>query len=212
MYYNYRHYNPIDGRWCGRDFVDEEFSGINLFYYIRNNSLSNTDYLGLISREECVKILREIYVKFYKFMHEVRKFDRERDQRGGDISYYAGKSNLTKPNGHLKEMGDLVRGIRNDLRKFKKKCFCFDDDDEPPRYPKRIEERIDLPLAKEAEEYSKGHSNMEWIPPIRPPMFSPTPPRVMTPPLNIVPGAPPIYFVPGGAGGMHRQHLVPGVY
>ena len=53
---------------------------------------------------------------------------------------------------------------------------------------------------------------MEWIPPIKPPMFSPTPPRVMTPPVNIVPGAPPIYFVPGGAGGMHRQHLVPGVY
>ena len=77
---------------------------------------------------------------------------------------------------------------------------------------KRIEKRIDLPLAKEVEEYSKRRSNMEWISPIKPPMFSPSLPRVMAPPVNIVPSAPSTYFISGGARGMCRQHLVPGVY
>ena len=211
VYYNYRHYNFIDGRWLSRDSIGE-ISGLNLFFYVTNYPLNSVDCLGLASREECVAILMNIRRKFFKFMHEVEKFDRAEDAKGGHISYYAGRANLTKPNGHLKEMGDLVRGIRNDLKEFAKKCFCFNDDDEPPHYPKKIETIINLPLAKEAEEYSKNHPSTEWTPQYLPPVIFSTPPRGVTPPLNIVPGAPPIYFFPGGMGGMHRQHLVPGVY
>ena len=43
VYYNYRHYNPIDGRWCGRDPI-KEVGGINLYAFI---SLLRYDYLGL---------------------------------------------------------------------------------------------------------------------------------------------------------------------
>ena len=42
VYYNYRHYNPVDGRWIGRDRV------IRLNHYVQgmNNCISNCDYLG----------------------------------------------------------------------------------------------------------------------------------------------------------------------
>ena len=42
VYYNYRHYNPVDGRWTGRDRV------IRLNHYVQgmNNCISNCDYLG----------------------------------------------------------------------------------------------------------------------------------------------------------------------
>ena len=43
VYYNYRHYNPIDGRWCGRDPIDEA-SCVNLFSYAFNSL--GVDVLG----------------------------------------------------------------------------------------------------------------------------------------------------------------------
>ena len=45
VYYNYRHYNPINGRWLGRDKMGEE-GGRNLFALSRNSL--NADYLGLL--------------------------------------------------------------------------------------------------------------------------------------------------------------------
>ena len=46
VYYNYRHYNPIDGRWCGRDPLEEHIA-TNLYWMLHNNSINQTDYLGL---------------------------------------------------------------------------------------------------------------------------------------------------------------------
>ncbi len=40
VYYNYRHYNPIDGRWCGRD----RYSFKNLYYF--KNGILGFDLLG----------------------------------------------------------------------------------------------------------------------------------------------------------------------
>ena len=45
VYYNYRHYNPIDGRWCGRDPLEEHIA-TNLYWMLRNNCMNRTDYLG----------------------------------------------------------------------------------------------------------------------------------------------------------------------
>ena len=47
VYYNYRHYNPTDGRWCGRDFIDETILGVKLFFYVKNSPLKTSDWLGL---------------------------------------------------------------------------------------------------------------------------------------------------------------------
>ena len=43
IYYNYRHYNPVDGRWTGRDNVVEDD---NLYCYCENNVCSLSDIKG----------------------------------------------------------------------------------------------------------------------------------------------------------------------
>lgn len=50
VYYNYRHYNPIEGRWISRDFAEEEFedhSSVSLYHFSANNPLYYIDMLGL---------------------------------------------------------------------------------------------------------------------------------------------------------------------
>ena len=44
-YYNYRYYNPADGRWINRDPIAEE-GGWNLYGFVRNVPMICTDYLG----------------------------------------------------------------------------------------------------------------------------------------------------------------------
>ena len=46
VYYNYRHYNPSDGRWLGRD-PEEEKMGLSLTVFTYNNPVLNIDLLGL---------------------------------------------------------------------------------------------------------------------------------------------------------------------
>ncbi len=46
VYYNYRHYNPAEGRWIGRD-VLPDVSMMNLYSYVSNSSTAHEDYLGL---------------------------------------------------------------------------------------------------------------------------------------------------------------------
>ena len=45
VYYNYRHLNPLDGRWISRDPIKEE-GGWNLFAFVGNNGVNRWDYLG----------------------------------------------------------------------------------------------------------------------------------------------------------------------
>ena len=45
VYYNYRHYTPIDGRWCGRD-EDETLSQSNLYLMCYNSINHNFDSCG----------------------------------------------------------------------------------------------------------------------------------------------------------------------
>ena len=46
VYYNYRHYNPVDGRWIGRDAMHEADHN-QLYIFAFNNALYARDYLGL---------------------------------------------------------------------------------------------------------------------------------------------------------------------
>ena len=59
VYYNYRHYNPIDGRWCGRDPLDD----IVAVYLFVSNQLG-IDWLGL---------QRTSNVKTYEFDMKINK-------------------------------------------------------------------------------------------------------------------------------------------
>lgn len=46
VYYNYRHYNPKDGRWLSRD-PQAEKGGENLYGFVNNSPVNAQDYLGL---------------------------------------------------------------------------------------------------------------------------------------------------------------------
>ncbi len=46
VYYNYRHYNPLDGRWTSRDFIEEK-SGFNTYAHCANSPTDETDLVGL---------------------------------------------------------------------------------------------------------------------------------------------------------------------
>ena len=46
VYYNYRHYNPRDGRWISRDPIGE-LGGKNLYGFVGNSILYQVDFLGL---------------------------------------------------------------------------------------------------------------------------------------------------------------------
>ena len=47
IYYNYRHYNPLVGRWLGRDILTEKFSR-SIYNYINNQPQKDIDVLGLL--------------------------------------------------------------------------------------------------------------------------------------------------------------------
>ena len=46
VYYNFRHYNPLDGRWISKDLVEEKFSR-NRYAYCINSPTDETDLVGL---------------------------------------------------------------------------------------------------------------------------------------------------------------------
>ena len=45
VYYNYRHYSPLDGKWIGRDMV---ISSWNEYLFCSNASIGRFDFLGLV--------------------------------------------------------------------------------------------------------------------------------------------------------------------
>ncbi|OCA04235.1 RHS repeat domain-containing protein [Akkermansia glycaniphila] len=47
VYYNYRHYNPADGRWINRDPIAEK-GGRNLYAFVGNNCIRWSDWLGFV--------------------------------------------------------------------------------------------------------------------------------------------------------------------
>ncbi|UDQ98352.1 RHS repeat-associated core domain-containing protein [Lentisphaerota bacterium WC36G] len=51
VYYNYRYYNPTNGKWLSRDPV-REHGGKNIYGFVANNSIDFVDVLGLAFTEE----------------------------------------------------------------------------------------------------------------------------------------------------------------
>ena len=63
VYYNYRHYNPIDGRWCGRDPANDTEESLKLAYLFVSNH-PGIDRLGL---------RRTVSVHSYEFNMKINK-------------------------------------------------------------------------------------------------------------------------------------------
>lgn len=84
VYYNYRHYNPQDGRWINRDPI-AELGGWNLYGFAKNNGISYQDALGkkiiIISsyiKEQEIDFL--IYKEIFKSMKErLKRWDEKGD-------------------------------------------------------------------------------------------------------------------------------------
>ena len=62
VYYNYRHLNPLDGRWISRDPIEEE-GGWNLFAFVGNKIFNQSDILGLICTIEYSIKLHTILIR-----------------------------------------------------------------------------------------------------------------------------------------------------
>ena len=50
VYYNYRHYEQVIGRWLNFDFAPSEIAGVNKYIYCYNYPMSLTDYIGLAGK------------------------------------------------------------------------------------------------------------------------------------------------------------------
>jgi len=48
VYYGRRYYDPMDGRFVGRDPIEEQ-GGINMYAFVANNTVNSWDYLGMHS-------------------------------------------------------------------------------------------------------------------------------------------------------------------
>ena len=51
VYYNYRHYNPMDGRWLNRDPLESDNKGLSAIIFCLNNPYTYADICGLIEHE-----------------------------------------------------------------------------------------------------------------------------------------------------------------
>ena len=56
VYYNYRYYNPADGRWINRDPIAEE-GGWNLYGFVGNNMILYYDIIGLLEPKQIADCL-----------------------------------------------------------------------------------------------------------------------------------------------------------
>jgi len=58
VYYNYRHYNPHDGRWTSRDPIGI-LGDFNLFSFLHNSPIRKNDYLGFREAYSFCSLLEE---------------------------------------------------------------------------------------------------------------------------------------------------------
>jgi len=74
VYYNYRHYNPLEGRWTSRDFVDERIWDDNTYLFLAN-VLGDFDVLGLRR-----SVQWQDFWKKMKAILKKRKYSKEQQQ------------------------------------------------------------------------------------------------------------------------------------
>ena len=82
VYYNYRHYNPKDGRWTSRDKLEEPNKSVNSVCFASNNSIVDSDWIGLLSNPVEVDLNTAIKIFDDWYNNEKRNLEkRDRDGR-----------------------------------------------------------------------------------------------------------------------------------
>ena len=128
IYYNYRHYNPMDGRWIGRDKMAEiEYLKLLVYNYGDNSPLALLDVLGLDSfscNKANVNRYKDLIVRVY-----LQTFDGYYDvvdTKNADIGQLLKKAIIDKAKGkvdgdirdYLKmklELDSMLKTMKNDL-------------------------------------------------------------------------------------------------
>ena len=122
VYYNYRHYAPIAGRWLSRDPI-EEAGSLNLYLSCKNMTILIHDFAGLVfNKALCLALQQEVQKLVDALNHELKKYDPVLDGRGGFPFRHGNVEGVTKRGGHYKEIKNLQKAIKNRLEKWKDIC------------------------------------------------------------------------------------------
>ena len=135
VYYNYRHYNPMVGRWIGRDPIEED-GGLNLYLHCSNLAVLLYDYVGLkFDAVRCFALRMRIQNLSDSLKNELAKYDPVLDGKGGFQFKHGQREGVTKPGGHYEKIQDLQRGLKNNLKQWKDTCSDGPDSCPPIAYP-----------------------------------------------------------------------------
>ena len=145
--YQYRHYDPVTGRWPSRDPI-EESGGFNLYGFVGNDGVSKIDFLGQMpdmpsfmrgikSLEEAMKKAAECTKSNQAYKDAMRQWEKFNMLRGSSIKKVKG---FKPPSGGgatilmgPDEIDDIIRALRDnfdwakDLETFdelRKNCKC----------------------------------------------------------------------------------------
>ena len=114
VYYNYRHLEPVTGRWLQRDMIEEN-GGVNLYRFL-NNKFIRFDFLGLDDKCSAIGNFNVLSI-----MISINPAEREFDQRSvinaandllerlEEIGFYSGTAGLG-------EVNEILRLIYNGAR------------------------------------------------------------------------------------------------
>ena len=99
-YYNYRHYEPVTGRWLSRDPI-EEAGSLNLYLSCKNMTILIHDFAGLVfNKALCLALQQEIQKLVDALNHELEKYDPVLDGRGVFPYRHGNVEDVTIPGGH----------------------------------------------------------------------------------------------------------------
>ncbi len=119
VYYGFRYYSPVLGRWINRDPISEN-GGINLYNFIKNSSIINYDILGLFTYffegpGWSNKKEKELYMASFKVRNRIRTALKE---ISSELSRKDCKHcGLDDPKGEIKV---LLEGFQKILKKVEK--------------------------------------------------------------------------------------------
>ena len=115
VYYNYRHYNPVDGRWIGRDMG--EIYGINLYAFVDSKPSIYIDYVGL---KKCKK---NVLLTHYGDLKSDKVGTRDNKLQPGDVTvgHYGKKQHPKRGDKWVLPFGTPVRVIYEDGTMFEGK-------------------------------------------------------------------------------------------
>ncbi|MDZ4788041.1 MAG: RHS repeat-associated core domain-containing protein, partial [Blastochloris sp.] len=116
VYYLYRFYNPVLGRWVNRDPIGER-GGINLLAFVGNDPVSYIDPVGLIN----LLVTGSVHTQINDGTDALAHF---RSGAGGTVPAGAGLVSLVKNTLIQNYHGDLKKAIEKQLRGLGRSVLC----------------------------------------------------------------------------------------